>query len=51
MPNKTLYIRPHDQRIWDAAAQAAQASRMSLSTLVVTALEQHLKKLSRRVAS
>ncbi len=38
MPNKTLYVRPEDEQLWEAAAAQAKRERRSLSALVVEAL-------------
>lgn len=39
MPNRTFYLADKDQQVWDRAKAYAYAHRLSLSTLIVKALE------------
>lgn len=43
--NKTLYVRPWDEDIWQEAEQAAALTRRSVSTLVAEALRAHIPTL------
>jgi hypothetical protein len=43
MPYKTIYVRPGDERVFEAAKEFAERRRMSLSTLIVVALEKYMQ--------
>jgi hypothetical protein len=42
MGNKTVYVREDDAALWDRAERFAKARRLSMSALIMTALEQYL---------
>jgi hypothetical protein len=44
MANKSLYIRDGDTPVWEAAERVARRKRVSLSQLVIEALEEHLPR-------
>lgn len=46
MPNKSLYVPPQDEALWDAAQRVAKRKRISLSRLVTDALEVHVPKVA-----
>ena len=39
---KTVYVRKEDAAVWERAEQYARVRRLSMSALVITALEQFL---------
>lgn len=46
MPNKSLYVPPRDEALWDAAQRLADRKRISLSRFVLDALEAHVPKVA-----
>lgn len=46
MPHKTLYIRPKDQTLWDAAQRVADLTDLSVSRIVGEALKLHLRSVA-----
>jgi hypothetical protein len=42
MGRKTIYVRVEDQDLWDRAEQYANARRLTMSALIMTALEKFL---------
>jgi predicted transcriptional regulator len=49
MPNKTIYIRPDDESLWERAEQYAERNRLSLSWLIARALDEYLDERGPRV--
>ena len=43
MPPKTIYVRQDDMRVWQRAGAYAKERRLSLSALIMTALEAYLE--------
>jgi hypothetical protein len=44
MGNRTIYVRPADQALFEAAEAYAERNRSSLSALIATALEEYLDR-------
>jgi hypothetical protein len=43
MPPKTIYVRQDDMRVWQRAGAYAKERRLSMSALIMTALEAYLE--------
>jgi hypothetical protein len=43
MPPKTIYVRQDDMRVWQRAEAYAKERRLSMSALIMTALEAYLE--------
>jgi hypothetical protein len=41
---KTIYVRVEDQDLWQRAEAYAKAGRLSMSALIMTALEKYLNQ-------
>lgn len=46
MAQKSVYIRPDDTPVWEAAERMARRRRTSVSHLIVEALEAHLPRIA-----
>ncbi|WP_045740889.1 hypothetical protein [Actinoplanes rectilineatus] len=46
MPHKTLYVRPKDQTLWEAAQRVSDQTDISLSRIVGEALRLHLRSVA-----
>ena len=44
MPPKTIYVREDDVSLWERAVAFARARRMTVSALIMTALEEYLER-------
>lgn len=44
MPYKTIYVRPGDEPLFEAAEHFAKRTRSSLSALIATALQDYLDR-------
>jgi hypothetical protein len=42
VPNRTIYVRPADEALFEAAERYAERNRLSLSALIAAALEEYL---------
>jgi hypothetical protein len=42
MGNRTIYVRPGDEALFEAAEMYAERNRLSLSALIAVALEEYL---------
>jgi hypothetical protein len=42
MGNRTIYVRPSDEALFEAAEKYAERNRLSLSALIAVALEEYL---------
>jgi len=40
----SVYVRGEDRKLWERAEQYARKRRLSMSALVMTALEEHLER-------
>ena len=44
MPNKTLYLRPEDVTLWDAANEHAMLSNTTISRMILAALQEYMQR-------
>ena len=44
MGNRTIYVRPSDEALFEAAESYAERNRLSLSALIAAALEEYLDR-------
>ena len=44
MGNRTIYVRPGDEALFEAAERYADRNRLSLSALIAAALEEYLDR-------
>lgn len=44
MPPKTIYVRQDDEGLWDRAVAFARSRRLTMSALVLLAIEEYLER-------